>query len=225
MSDAAPPPASVVRAPLAQRLLGGLGALLVRLLVLTLRIRIVDRAGLGARAPDSPVIWLFWHNRILIFPHLWTRYFGHRKAGAAMTSTSKDGEWIAQLVSRFGFHPIRGSTSRRSLGALREIIGFLRAGGDVGITPDGSRGPKYELKPGVVAAAQLARCPVLPVGVEYSRYVTLKSWDAFRIPLPFSRVDFTLAELVEVPRTKDDAAFETERVRLEKALMAVTTTP
>ncbi len=219
-----PPPTAAPPPSLTHRLLGGLGALLVRLLALTLRIRINDRAGLAGRAPDAAVMWIFWHNRILIVPSFWRLYCHRRKGGSAMTSTSKDGEWIAQLVSRFGIRPIRGSTSRRSLGAIKEISSILRRGEDVAITPDGSRGPKYELKPGVLIAARLGRAPIVPMGVEYSRFWQLKSWDSFRIPKPFSAVEITLGPLVEVAATATEEEFEVERQRVERALLAVTNT-
>jgi lysophospholipid acyltransferase (LPLAT)-like uncharacterized protein len=97
----------------------------------------------------------------------------------------------------------------------------LRCGEDVGLTPDGSRGPRYVLKPGLVLLAQLSGRPILPVGVEYSRCLRLKSWDGFMIPMPFSRVDVILGNLVSVAVTHSPADFETERRRCEEAMMAL----
>lgn len=218
-STPAPPPSFL------QRLAGRLGAGLIRLLCKTLRFEVDDQAGLLRRDPHDPVIWIFWHNRLLVVPYMWQGIIGSRPGGAGMTSTSKDGEWIAQLLQNFGIQPIRGSPSRRGLGALKEILAVLKRGEDVGITPDGSRGPKYRLKAGVVIAAQLARRDIIPMGVEYSSYWATRSWDGFRIPKPFSRVKFTYGPMLQIERTTDDAAFEAERVRLEAALMAVTLTP
>lgn len=223
MSEA--PPAPPQPATFAQRLAGRLGAGLIRMLCWTLKFEVDDQAGLLQRSPTDPVIWIFWHNRLLVVPYMWRGVIRVRQGGAGMTSTSKDGEWIAQLLLNFGIQPIRGSPSRRSLAALKEIAAVLKRGEDVGLTPDGSRGPKYHLKAGVVKAAQLSRRDVIPLGVEYSSYWQTRSWDQFRIPKPFSRVKFIWGKVLRVERTADEPSFEAERARLEAALMAVTHIP
>ena len=90
----------------------------------------------------------------------------------------------------------------------------------MGITPDGPRGPRYYLNPGVVKLAQVTGGFVLPVRVRYSRFWELKSWDGFRIPKPFATVEIIFDVLHHVPPTTDDAAFESERVRMEEMLAA-----
>ena len=207
--------------PLLHRMLGAIGALVIRVIGRTLRYRFDDRAGIGNAPVDEGLIWSFWHNRLFLMSYLHRRFFSSRPPGAGMTSRSKDGEWAAQLVLRFGITPVRGSTARGGTAALRDLARFLRRGLDVGVTPDGSRGPLYELKPGLVLLAQLSRRPILPVGVEYSRCVRLRSWDGFMIPLPFSRVDVTLGELVDVPVTHTEAEFEEQRLRCETAMMTL----
>ena len=203
------------------RVLGTVGSLVIRAIGCTLRYHFDDRGGIFQAPANEGFIWSFWHNRLFLMSYIHRRFFSHRPPGAGMTSRSKDGEWAAQLVLQFGITPVRGSTAKGGTAALRELARFLRRGEDVGLTPDGSRGPRYELKPGLVLLAQLSRRPILPVGVEYSRCVRLKSWDGFMIPLPFSRVKVTLGNPVPVALTRSEEEFETERCRCQDAMMAL----
>ena len=92
---------------------------------------------------------------------------------------------------------------------------------DVGFTPDGPRGPRYHLNPGVIKLAQKTGIPVIPANVEYSRFWRLKSWDGFMIPKPFSRVEITIGKPVEIQQTATDEEFEQERLGLEQTLSAM----
>ena len=191
---------------------------IVRLLVLTLRFRIHDRAGvLGTNEPR--LIWLFWHNRLLVVPHLLNRYLRERK-GCALTSASKDGEILARFLAGCHIHPIRGSSSRRGATAMRELIRMIENGYDAAITPDGPRGPRYHMNPGPILLAQRTAAKVMPIRAHYSRYWSLKSWDAFQVPKPFARVEITLLPLQTVASTASTEAFEQERLRLEALLRA-----
>lgn len=199
------------------------GALVVRLLVLTLRIRVEDPAALEAFASSRPLIFTFWHNRLLLVPPVWSRFIApHRRLpGVALSSTSRDGELIAQFIARFGIGSVRGSATRRGSAALRELAALLRRGHDMGITPDGSRGPLYEIKPGLVLLAQLTGAQVLPISFEYSRAWRLRTWDRFAIPKPFSRVTFRVGAPIHIPRTGGEAEFEAQRKRCEEAMRAL----
>ena len=197
-------------------LIAALGTFIVRLLVFTLRFRMEDRSGI-LKGSQGPVVWAFWHNRFLVVPYMFSRYFRSRR-GAALTSASKDGEMLAGFISRFGIRPVRGSNSRRGVAALLEMVGLIKEGYDIAITPDGPRGPRYSLNPGVVKLAQKTNSPLLPMHITYSRFIQLKSWDAFRIPLPFSRVEIILGEFVHVAKTSTTGAFEAECARIEKIL-------
>ena len=171
---------------------------------------------------EQPLIFVFWHNRLLLIPLAWNRFLNeNRPRGAGLTSTSRDGELIAQFLNRFGVSAVRGSATRQGSTALRELARLLKRGHDIGITPDGSRGPCYEIKPGLVLLAQLTGRPVLPISFEYSRAWRLKTWDRFFIPKPFSVVTFRIGEPYTVPRTASEADFERERQRCEQAMMTV----
>ena len=112
---------------------------LVRLLSLTLRCRLEDESGLIR--PDASDIFLFsfWHNRMSLMPYLYKKYL-RRKKVAILVSASRDGEILAGVLARFGFTPVRGSTSRFGRAALLELSRLVTDGYDAAITPDGPRG-------------------------------------------------------------------------------------
>ena len=201
------------------RVLGALGSWLMRALLVTLRFRFEDHARVMATPPEKPLLWAFWHNRLFVMPYVFEHFFPGRP-GAALTSASKDGEILAAFLNRFSVRAIRGSSSRGGAKALVEMKRAIEDGYIIGITPDGPRGPIYHLNPGVVKLAQVTGGFVLPVRVRYSRCWQLKSWDGFMIPKPFATVEITFDTLHAVPPTADDAAFESERVRMQEMLVA-----
>jgi lysophospholipid acyltransferase (LPLAT)-like uncharacterized protein len=199
-----------------------LASWLLRMLTATLRFEVEGPELLQAANARQTAIFVFWHNRLLLVPQIWHRYLAAgRLEGKAMTSTSGDGELIAQFLRRFHVGPVRGSATRRGTAALRELLGWLKRGHDVCITPDGSRGPIYELKPGVVTLAQLSGVPLLAIGIDYSRAWRLKGWDRFFIPQPFSKVTVRLGPLHPVQRTTNAEEFEVERLRCQDMMMSV----
>ncbi|MCE9612441.1 MAG: lysophospholipid acyltransferase family protein [Chthoniobacter sp.] len=199
------------------RLIAAVGAWVVRAWIFTLRFRIVDRACVLKTPPEKPLLWAFWHNKLFVMPHLFECYFPGR-LGAALASQSKDGEIIAAFIRHFGIRPIRGSTSRGGGRSLVEMRRAIEDGYIMALTPDGPRGPRYSVSPGVVKLAQITGGVILPIHVTYSSYWQLKTWDGFMIPKPFAKVHVTFDILHEIPATADDALFEYQRVRLERMM-------
>ncbi|MFT4546507.1 MAG: lysophospholipid acyltransferase (LPLAT)-like uncharacterized protein, partial [Verrucomicrobiales bacterium] len=174
---------------------------MIRAVCLTLRFRVDDRAGILKDPPSGSLIWAFWHNRVFSLPYVYRKFLPTRQ-GAVLTSPSGDGEIIAQVMRNFGVDAVRGSSNKRAAAALRELVSWVKQENDIVITPDGPRGPRYQLQPGIIKVAQLTKTPVFPVHVRYSKCFRLKSWDAFMIPWPFSRVDVTFGEYHQVARTR-----------------------
>jgi lysophospholipid acyltransferase (LPLAT)-like uncharacterized protein len=193
---------------------GKAAAGLMKALGYTLRMEMEDRAGVANADFTMPLIWAFWHNRMVAIPLMRPRLVPHRR-GSALTSASRDGAIIEQVMKSFGLGSVRGSSSRRGGAALIGLREVLEKGEDPAITPDGPRGPVYKLGQGVVYLAQQTGTGILPIHIEYSRAVRLKSWDRFMIPLPFSKVHVTFDEIIFVA---PEADIEEERVRIE-ALM------
>lgn len=202
------------------RLLAALGYHLVRLWTRTLRFELDDRAGFVTKPLSERVIGALWHNRLLLLPHIAVYYVPARPA-VALISASRDGDMLADIVQRFGVEAARGSSSRKGAGAIRQLADKIRAGRDVAITPDGPRGPAYELGPGIVFLAQMSDTPVLLMNMEYSSCWRLKSWDRFILPKPFSTVRVIFGGLHHVEQTASNAEFESERLRLQNAMMQI----
>lgn len=136
---------------------------------------------------DVPVAMVLWHNRLFLAAEIVRRFRGGRPA-YALVSASQDGAWLTAFFSLAGVRTVRGSSSRLGREAASALVEVLRAGHDIGITPDGPRGPCYELKPGTVIVTRRTRSPMLIIGAEFEAAWRLRSWDRFCLPKPFSRV-------------------------------------
>ena len=196
------------------------GFRLLRLWARTLRYEIEDRAGIVGKPIAENYIGALWHNRLLLFPFVLRRFFSNRH-GAALISASRDGELLADAIKRFGFDVVRGSSSRLGASAILQLTDVLASGHDVVITPDGPRGPAYELGAGIIFLAQKSGAAVLPVNMEYSSCSRIRSWDQFIVPRPFGKVRVIIGQPHRVKSTSTDAEFETERLRLQNAMMAL----
>jgi len=188
--------------------------------VRTLRYEIDDRAGVVGKPADQNYIGALWHNRLLIFPFVLRRFFSNRH-GAALISASRDGDLLADAITRFGFDVVRGSSSRLGASAILQLTDVLASHGDVVITPDGPRGPVYELGPGIIYLAQKSGAAVLPVNMEYSSCWRLKSWDRFILPRPFAKIRVIIGQPHRIRSTNTVDDFEAERLRLQDAMMAL----
>lgn len=209
-----------------QRLLAASFYAVERTLETTLRLRLEDPLGLlGAGLPAEPVIYCLWHNRLasaMIVFHKYVRRQDPRRRLAALVSASKDGSQLAAILERYDITPVRGSSSRRGVRALLELRAALAAGSDVAITPDGPRGPRYEIQDGVLALAQLAGAPILPVGIHSSRKWILPSWDRFQIPQPFATCRIRIGEFLRIEPTVGTTARGELNAELQRRMMALT---
>jgi lysophospholipid acyltransferase (LPLAT)-like uncharacterized protein len=186
----------------------------------TLRYQVDDRAGVVHQPVTKNFIGCLWHNRLLVLPFILNRFTPNRR-GAALISASRDGDLLTDAIYRFGFDVVRGSSSRMGASALLQLTEVLSSGGDVVITPDGPRGPVYQLGPGLIFLAQKTGAPVLPINLEYSSCWRFKSWDRFILPRPFSTVRVIFGEPHCVASTSTDVEFEAERQRLQDHMMAL----
>jgi lysophospholipid acyltransferase (LPLAT)-like uncharacterized protein len=161
--------------------------MLVRLWSATLRIELTEESRRALSHRARPVTFALWHNRTFMLTQLFDRYrAGHPLC--ALTSTSKDGALMGALLALLGLRIIRGSSSNNGRDAAQKLIAALRAGHDVGLTPDGPKGPLYKVKPGTVIVAKNGRSAIVAVGVVYETAWRLGTWDRFPLPRPFSRV-------------------------------------
>jgi lysophospholipid acyltransferase (LPLAT)-like uncharacterized protein len=162
-------------------------------------------------------IFSFWHNRFLLMPHIYQEYRGAKNI-CVMTSHSRDGQYISDVLDGFGFAVARGSTSKGGEMAVMEMANMLQAGMDAAVTPDGPRGPRYCVQPGIVIIAQMSGIPIIPASTDVSRKKRLKSWDRFVIPMPFSKGAVVFGDPVWVPRDAGPEGREVLRAGIEKAM-------
>lgn len=166
-------------------------------------------------------IWAFWHHSMFLIPWLHREWFA-QIPGTVLTSPSGDGQIIADICASFGIEAARGSSSKpeKGMSALIALAEKARQGYDIGITPDGPRGPGCRVQSGVVKLAQLTGVPLIPVNIHYSRAFKFRTWDRFQIPLPFAKVTLTFHPAHQIPRRMTEEQFEQRRAALEDVLRA-----
>jgi lysophospholipid acyltransferase (LPLAT)-like uncharacterized protein len=207
-----------------QRLAAWLVFASLRGVALTLRYRWNDGSGFFNRTPAGPAIYCFWHNRLALCTIAYREYaqkFNGTPGIAALVSASKDGGFLTAVLECFRVVSVRGSSSRRGPQALLELTTWAERGYDLAVTPDGPRGPRYVVQDGVTSLAQLTGLPIVPFSYNLDWKISVKSWDRFQIPLPFSRCEVNIGQPIRVPRDATDAEREEFRQRLESSLRAL----
>lgn len=195
---------------LALWLIPPIGMLLIRLIALTNR----KRFHLPSTIPQEPVIIAFWHGNLIM--QMYT-YYVYRKTPKinVLISDHFDGEIIAKIGRYFHLGTIRGSSRRGAAKALMQGLKSLSDGYDVGITPDGPKGPRYEVSDGVVVMAQKRRAKVVVFHCVPMSYWQFKSWDRFVIPKPFGVLNFYISE----PINLEELEMEEAKRRVKQTLM------
>ncbi len=212
------------RAGFGQRVAAGLTYFLIRCVAGTVRFRLDDQAGCFSGQTQEKLLFAFWHNRLALSAILYRRYFlkyapDRRLAG--LVSASRDGGLLARVLEHFHIEAVRGSSSRRGGQALLEMTSRAERGYDLAITPDGPRGPCYEVQEGVISTAQMTGLPIVPVSYHLNWKIRPRSWDRFQIPLPFTRCEVRVGKVMRAPREASDAEREALRRQLEAELRAI----
>lgn len=187
-----------------------LGSLIIRLLSLTNKKEFHAPKSLG----DEAFIMACWHGELLMIPYAYTKY---RKTPHVKLVISEhfDGNLIAKCLGFFGFETIRGSSTRGGAKALIQSIKELKNGYDIGITPDGPKGPRHEVSDGIIVMAQKVNAGIALVEIKPTHYWQLKSWDKFTIPKPFGTIRYYISDLIDI----SDLEFEEARTLIKKGLL------
>lgn len=184
----------------------------------TLRIEFSwEEGSIGSMDNVYPGIYPFWHRCVLGA----TWIFRDRNF-AVLTSKSKDGEFIARVIRRFGYVPVRGSSSRGGQRGLLELDSFVKNGGGAAFTIDGPRGPRHVAKRGPVLLARTTGVPITAFYVAMEKAWVLNTWDGFMIPKPFSRAYIRVARKIFVPPDADDTRLAEAHVEMQEALERIT---
>ena len=156
--------------------------------------------------PDERCVIASWHGDLLMQPFVYRKWRKEPNA-VIMISEHFDGEMIAKVVSYFGLGTIRGSTRRGAARVLLQAIKKVKKEGfDLGITPDGPKGPRFTVNDGIVVVAQKADVNIVLFNCVPTRYWQLGSWDKFMIPKPFGHLEFFIAEPFKVTGMEMQAA-------------------
>lgn len=153
-------------------------------------------------------IGAFWHGEFLMLPFLYKHFqkcvSKERDKGFYIVQSHHfDAEIMVKTCAMFGLKNVRGSSSRGGLKALIESLKLLNQGCDVALSPDGPKGPYHSISDGIVAMSQKTGKCIIPIRVAYSRYWEFKSWDKFRIPKPFARVDYYMLDGFVIDKNMD----------------------
>ncbi len=163
---------------------------------------------------QEPIIFACWHGELLMLPYLYTHY---RKTPHAkvLISNHFDGELISRTIRYFGLGTLAGSTTRNAARVLIQSIKSLKNGYDIGITPDGPKGPRHEVSDGVIVMAQKAKAKIVLVEIKPTKKWQLGSWDKFVIPKPFGTINYYASAEIDV----NGLDLETARNLIQKGLL------
>ncbi len=190
----------------------------IRLLHRTMTIEVRGAEALdAARREPGRYILCFWHSRFVLMPYC---YPGPRIV--VLSSNHRDAEALVRILRKFGIEQARGSSTSGGATGLRQILRKVAEGCDVGLTPDGPRGPRRRVQPGVIAVARLSGLPIIPVTFSAAPARRLTTWDGTLLPKFFSKGLFVYGAPVIVPRDADEVAQEAKRAALESELDRIT---
>jgi hypothetical protein len=135
------------------------------------------------------LIFSSWHGKSWI-----PAYFLRDLGIYALTSLSRDGSYMTEVLEKLGWNTVRGSSSRGASRSLLSLYKKLKKGESTALTPDGPTGPIYEIKPGIVFLQQRADSLIVPMGVDAVWKKNFNSWDNYMLPLPFSRASLVFGK-------------------------------
>jgi len=195
-----------------------LGPLFILLLGKSLKIKWIGEENLKPiREKKGKVLYAFWHGRMLILS------YSHRgKKVQVLISQHQDGEIIARIIERLGFGTVRGSSSHGGFKAVLQMANKAKNGYDLAITPDGPKGPPFQVQPGTAYIAQRSEIPILPITNSAEKVWTLKSWDRFIIPKPFSKVVIIIGKPIYIPGELTSEQIDLKNLELQENLNLLT---
>ncbi len=165
------------------------------------------------KTKDTPSIFVFWHGEIMILSFGY-RDYRHSDKIDVIVSQHHDGEIATRLLHLLGGGTIRGSSTRGGIKALKDAFKSLNSGRDVGITPDGPKGPRHSVADGAVVIAQKKNVPIVTMNCKASKAWRLKSWDRFSIPKPFCTLDYYYSD----PFYVTDMSLEDAKILIKERL-------
>ena len=187
------------------------GSLLIRFLNLTNKTVFHSPETLS----KEPIIFACWHGELLMLPYLYKNY---RKTPYAkvLISPHFDGELISRTIKYFGLGTLAGSSDKSAARVLIQAIKTIKEGYDIGITPDGPKGPRHEVADGIIIMAQKTKAKIVLVEIKPTKFWQFNSWDKFIVPKPFGTINFYATSEMDISGLE----LEEARTMLKKGLLA-----
>lgn len=164
---------------------------------------------------DEPVIFACWHGELLMLPYLY-KYYRKTPHAKVLISPHFDGKLISKTIKYFGLGTLAGSSDKSPAKVLIQAIRTLKEGYDIGITPDGPKGPRHEVADGIIVMAQKAKAKIVLVEIKPTKFWQLNSWDKFVIPKPFGTLHYYATSELDVSAK----SLESAREEITKGLLA-----
>lgn len=174
----------------------------------------------AAVASGEPVIFVLWHQRLIMAPFIFDTSLGRI---CALTSAARAGRLAGQILVRLGFETIPMSSRKRHVALSREVLRRTKEGCSIGIAADGPRGPARVSSGVPITWARMTGCRVFTVAFAQRRVIRMPTWDKQMLPLPFSRGVLICQEWTDkVPKKPSEDEAEALRLSLQIALDAIT---
>jgi len=159
------------------------------------RVEVRESEGLKKLVAENKMfVVAHWHGEELGIVYLLKPYHV-----SCMVSHSFDGEMIARVIEMLGSKTVRGSSSTGAVGVLKGILRLAKEGWRPSVAVDGPRGPRHEVKSGVIEIARVVKAPIVSINMASSNpFIFKKSWNKSELPLPFSKIVVVWGEPIEV---------------------------
>ena len=185
----------------------------INLLFKTLRIKIKNGEDISKmNSSGQNYVVAFWHGSMGIGWYL------HRIKIAALVSQSKDGDILANILKKWNYHIVRGSSSNGGKEALSLMVDLLNQNYSLAITPDGPKGPVARMKAGAIVAAKRSSVPLFLIGIGIKKKFIMKSWDSFEIPKPFTKVNVVYSDPIIISNTINSEEISAKLEEYDKLL-------
>ena len=163
-------------------------------------------------------IFCCWHNKLFLGPHLLPR----NRVINALQSSHSDGMITSLAFKYLGMNVILGSSKKGGMQAFRKMVKRLQLGESIAITPDGPKGPKEQVKEGIIKLAQITNTPIIPLVWSTQKFKIINSWDKFVLPYPFSKGIYCFGKPINIKKDIDIEKIELERQNLENEIKRLT---
>ncbi len=190
----------------------------IRIYAMSFRLRVVNEEQWKKHLKNGKAVLLcVWHQQFFsAIRHFKT--YAHLNPGL-MISQSRDGELIAGVANRTGWHTARGSSSKGGKEAMEEMIDHLKYYRFGAHILDGPRGPIGRVKAGIIKMAKESNAVIVPFYTYADKAWFFNSWDRFMLPKPFSNVTLMFDEPIFFDPPQTPERFESQRLYLEQTMI------